>query len=135
MQKPTFCLRRKAGMSREDLLAYWKDRHGPRVSGHLKAMGCRKYVRAKALDGKLAAAVARSRGGPEPFDGVAELWFDDAESSIPSSDVLTCRMAHGGTGDGRAAAKDLYKDEQTFIHIQNSVIFLSEHQPVVEAKP
>jgi uncharacterized protein (TIGR02118 family) len=122
MLKLTFCLRRKADMSREGFLAYWKDDHGPRVISNLKAMGCRKYVQVKALDGKHAGAVARSRGGPEPSDGVAELWFDDADSF----------MAHSGTADGKAAAKDLYRDEQNFIDLEASVIFLSEQQLVVE---
>lgn len=122
MLKLTFCLRRKPGMSREDFLAYWKDDHGPRVIGHLKAMGCRKYVQVKALDGKVAGAVAKSRGGPEPFDGVAELWFDDIDSF----------SAHGRSVDGKAAAKDLYRDEQNFIDMENSVIFLSEQQLAVE---
>lgn len=122
MLKLTFCLRRKAGLSREAFLAYWKDDHGPRVVGHLAAMGCRKYVQSRTLTGGLADAIANSRGGPAPFDGVAELWFDDAESLA----------RHGRTDAGRAAAKDLYKDEQTFIDLKRSVIFLSEEQLAVE---
>lgn len=122
MLKLTFCLRRKAGMSREEFLAYWKNDHGRRVAGHLAAMGCRRYVQVRALDGRLAAAVAGSRGGPAPFDGVAELWFDD----------LASFAEHGRADAGRAAAKDLYDDEQTFIDLANSVIFLSEEQLVVE---
>ena len=122
MLKLTFCLRRKAGLSREAFLAYWKDEHGPRVIGHLAAMGCRRYVQVKALAGGLADAIANSRGGPEPFDGVAELWFDDAESFA----------RHGRTDAGRAAAKDLYQDELNFIDLERSVIFLSEEQLVIE---
>lgn len=122
MLKLTFCLRRKAGMSREAFLDYWKNDHGERVIGHLKAMGCRKYVQVHGLDGGLADAVANSRGGPEPFDGVAELWFDDDASFV----------AHGRTEAGKAAAKDLYKDELTFIDMANSVIFLGRQQLVEE---
>ncbi len=122
MLKLTFCLRRKAGLSREDFLAYWKDDHGPRVIGHLAAMGCRRYVQSRALTGGLADAVANSRGGPEPFDGVAELWFDDAQSFA----------RHGRTDAGKTAALDLYRDEQTFIDLERSVIFLSEEQLAAE---
>lgn len=122
MLKLTFCLRRKAGISRADFLAYWKDDHGPRVIGHLEAMGCRRYIQSRTLTGGLADAVANSRGGPEPFDGVAELWFDDAASFA----------RHGRTDAGRAAAKDLYRDERTFIDLDRSVIFLSEEQLAVE---
>ena len=122
MLKLTFCLRRKAGMSQEDFQRYWKDSHGPRVAGHAKAMGCRRYVQTHAISGGLADAVASSRGGPEPFDGVAELWFDDAASFAD----------HGRTNAGKAAAKDLYKDELTFIDLENSVIFLGEERFILE---
>jgi hypothetical protein len=76
------------------------------------------------LEGDLATIVAKSRGGPEPFDGVAELWFDDEASFL----------AHGKTKLGKEAAKDLLKDELTFIDLENSVIFLSEQQLVIEPK-
>lgn len=124
MLKLTFCLRRKSGLSREDFLRYWKDQHGPRVDGHLKTLGCRKYLQFHTLEGDLATIVAKSRGGPEPFDGVAELWFDDEASFL----------AHGKTKLGKEAAKDLLKDELTFIDLENSVIFLSEQQLVIVPK-
>ena len=109
-------------MSREAFLKYWEHEHGPRVAGHLKAIGCKKYVQVRSIEGSLAKKIAESRGGQKPFDGVAELWFENQDQFIK----------HASTGSGMAAAKDLYKDEEKFIDMINSVIFLSEEQLVIE---
>ena len=123
MLKLTFCLRRKPGLSREEFQRYWSENHGPLMRKNMAAMGVRKYVQQRTLDGETADFIANSRGGPEPYDGVAEAWWDD----------LAAVQAATGSADGRAAGKEMYKDELNFIDLANSPCFLTEAQFVAEA--
>ncbi len=114
MVKLFFCLRRKPGMSREEFQRYWRDHHAALVARHAETMGIRRYVQAHSLDDGLSVAV-RS-GGPDPYDGVAELWFDPPEQS----EAL------------RAAGRALYEDEATFIDHSRSPLFLAEENVVID---
>lgn len=62
-------LRRRPGMSVEEFQAYWREVHGPIVA---ELPGLRRYAQSHPLPGGY-------RKGPLPYDGVAELWFDDKE--------------------------------------------------------
>ena len=69
------------GVTREELFAAWSDGHSPRVANSIaRADGrCLRYTTSHANHGV--------EGGP--WDGVAELWYTDAESAlkgIPPSD-------------------------------------------------
>ena len=48
-------------MSREAFLKYWEHEHGPRVAGHLKAIGCKKYVQVRSIEGSLAKKIAKTQ--------------------------------------------------------------------------
>ena len=122
MLKLTFCLRRKPGLSREEFQRYWRENHGPLMRKNMAAMGVRKYVQQRTLEGEAADFIANSRGGPEPFDGVAEVWWDDMAAFESAT----------GSADGRAAGKEMYKDELNFIDLTNSPCFLTEEQFVAE---
>ncbi len=63
-------LRRRPGMSVEEFQAYWREVHGPIVS---ELPGLRRYTQSHPLLGGYRT------GRPLPYDGVAELWFDDKE--------------------------------------------------------
>ena len=123
MIKLTFCLRRRGDLTRAEFQRYWLDTHGPLVQQRARALGVRRYVQAHTLDlaGLHDAFRERNGGAPEPYDGVAELWFD-------SLDVL------GGDDDARRqAAAELLEDERNFIDLPNSPMWLStEHQLVPE---
>lgn len=60
-------LRRKAGTSREQLLQYWREVHGPLAGA---SPGVRRYVQSAVL----APEAGR---GDVPFDGVAQIWLHD----------------------------------------------------------
>ena len=81
MWKLTFCLRRRPGMSVEEFQRYWRETHAPLVAERAATLGIRRYVQTHTtdLDGVHAAFQARNDGSPEPFDGVAELWFDSLD--------------------------------------------------------
>lgn len=121
--KLVFCLRRRPDMSPEEFLAYWFEQHGPLVRSHAQALRIRRYVQLHPTDESPAALALRAtRGGPEPFDGVAELWFDSEDDII----------AAAGSEEARAAATALLEDERRFIDLERSPIWLYTERGVVD---
>lgn len=116
-----FCLRRLPQLSRAEFQRYWRERHAPLVRSHAAALGLRRYVQAHTIDHPVAQGAAAARGAPEPFDGVAELWFD--------SDELLRRMQ---TEAGAEAGRALLEDERRFLDLANSPIFCAEDHVVLE---
>lgn len=123
MVRLVFSLHRVEGMTAEAFRTYWREVHGPLVRSHAAALRIRRYVQLHPLDGTAAAALAVLRGAPEPFDGVAELWFDRAE------DI----EAAGERPEARRAARALLEDERTFIDLSRSPIWLFDELEVVPA--
>ena len=116
MLKLTFCLRRLPGMTREAFQDYWATTHAEIMRRNKKALGFRRYVQSHTIGGDLAEKMERSRGGPEAFDGVAEIWWD-SEAEL---------LASLSTPEGRAAGRELIEDEKNFIDMANSPVWLSE---------
>ena len=122
MIKLVFCLRRKPDLSREEFQRYWREHHAPLVRAHAAALGIRRYVQLHSIDDAISLAVAGPRRSPEPFDGVAELWFDDLEALAAS----------GSTEAGRAAGAALLEDERTFIDLARSPLFLADEVVIID---
>lgn len=116
MVKLTFALRRAPHLSREEFQTYWREQHAPLVEKHREALGIRRYVQVHTLDVPANQALRDSRGAPEAYDGVAELWFDSA--ALPLSEEAA-----------RAGAL-LLADEKRFIDLENSPLWLSEEKPI-----
>jgi uncharacterized protein (TIGR02118 family) len=121
MIKLVFCLRRRPGMTREEFQAYWYEKHAPLVRSHANTLRIRRYVQTHTLDTPANAAVRASRGGPEEFDGVAELWWDSLEDFA----------AGASTDEGRAAGRELLEDERRFVDLANSPLWVAVEKPVV----
>jgi len=122
MIRLVFLLRRKAGFSLEEFQRYWREDHGPLVAGYTKHLGVRRYTQSHRIDDPVNEAAARARGGMElPYDGVAELWWD-------SEEVLGDASA---TAAGQAAGAALLEDEQRFIDLPNSPLWLTHEYPQV----
>lgn len=121
MIKLVFCLRRLPHLSREEFQRYWSDRHGPLVRQHAPALRIRRYVQTHTSDDALNATLQASRGGPDAFDGAAELWWDSAED-------LSAALA---TPEGRAAGAALLEDERRFIDLARSPLFVAEERPII----
>jgi uncharacterized protein (TIGR02118 family) len=121
MVKLIFCLRRRPDMSVEEFHRYWHDEHGPLVTRHAAALGIRRYVQLHTVPGPVNAMLAASRGGPEAYDGVAELWFDSAESLAASA----------ATDAGMAAAAELAHDEERFIDHARSPLFVADERAII----
>ncbi len=122
MVKLVFALRRRPEMSRAEFQRYWLETHGPLVRSHAKALGIRRYVQTHTLDTPANALLRASRGGPEEYDGVAELWWD----SVEALQAATASEA------GIAAGQALLEDERRFIDLAHSPLWLSEEHAIIE---
>lgn len=121
MFKITFCLRRLPELTAEQFDSYWRDTHGPLVRAHADVLRILRYVQSTRFSSELADVAARVRGAPEPFDGVAELWFDSQKEF----------EAGFATAEGRAAGKELLEDEKRFIDLKNSPIWVATERQII----
>ena len=121
MIKLVYCLRRKPGMTWEEFSTYWRDVHARLVAERADVLGIRRYVQVRTVDNAEihAAMQARNDGSPDPFDGVAELWFDD--------DALT----RAPSPESTKAGQELLDDERNFIDLPRSPIWFAQEWQVV----
>ena len=126
MIRVTFLLRRKAEFSLESFQTYWREQHGPLVASHAHRLNALRYVQVHALDDPANEAMAKARGGMEaPYDGVAEVWFENR-------DALAAAL---GSEEGRRAGEELLADEARFIDLPNSPLWLGYEYPQVNPSP
>src|SRR3984893_3652707 len=101
-------LRRHEDMAREEFQGYWREKHAPLVTRHADALHIRRYVQVHACDTDLDEAIAGRRGSESRFyDGVAELWW--------------------------ASLEELVEDEQRFIALPQSPLWLGDENVVIDA--
>ena len=120
MIKLVFCLRRLPHLSREQFQRYWLDSHGPLVRQHAGVLGIRRYVQAHSADDALSAGMRAVRGAPEPYDGVAELWFDDDAFEAARRDPAA-----------REAGRILLEDERRFIDLARSPLWFNREHVII----
>ena len=120
MVKIVFCLHRQDHLTHEEFDRYWREVHAPLVKRHADVLGIRRYVQLCQNESGIGAALRAGRGAPEPYDGVAELWFDSAEvlGAAPSAEA-------------RAAGRELLEDERRFIDLDRSPIWLFDERAVI----
>ena len=123
MIKLVFCLHRLPELSRSEFQAYWRERHAPLVRRHAAALRIRRYVQTHTLDAMLQTELRASRGAPEEYDGVAEVWWDSAADLAEASQ----------SPEGRAASRALLEDERRFIDLARSPLFVAEEHAVIDA--
>jgi uncharacterized protein (TIGR02118 family) len=118
--KLTFCLRRLPTLSLAEFQDYWLNKHGPLVRSLQPALGMVRYVQLHRLPGDLADGMRRVRGAPEPYDGVAELWWESEESyrAAPRNPAA------------REAGRELLEDEAKFIDLPRSPLWLSREEVI-----
>jgi uncharacterized protein (TIGR02118 family) len=124
MIKLVFTLRRREGMTREEFQRYWREQHAPLVTRHADTLRIRRYVQTHAVDTDLDGLLAASRSSePSFYDGVAELWWDSLEDLV----------AAYSTDAGQSAGAELLEDEQRFIDLPRSPLWLGEEKVVLDA--
>jgi uncharacterized protein (TIGR02118 family) len=120
--KLVFCLRRLQHLSLAEFQDYWLNTHGPLVRSHAETLKIRRYVQTHTMENAgLNQALGASRGAPEGYDGVAELWWDSIEDLASSS----------ATPEGRDAAMALLEDERKFIDHARSPLWIAKENPIV----
>jgi uncharacterized protein (TIGR02118 family) len=120
MIKLSFCLRRLPHLSREDFQTYWREQHAPLVARHAKTLGILRYVQVHTGHDALNAGMQSSRGGPEAYDGVAELWFESEAT-----------MAANTSEAAAKAGAELLEDEKKFIDLEHSPLWFGDEHVVV----
>jgi uncharacterized protein (TIGR02118 family) len=124
MIKMVFALCRREGMTREEFQRYWREQHAPLVKQHADTLRIRRYVQLHSRDTELDEALSASReSATRVYDGVAELWWDSLEDLV----------AAASTEEGQAASAALLEDEQRFIDLRRSVIWLGDENVVIGA--
>ena len=73
------------------------------------------------VDDPLNAVLRENRGGEEPYDGVAELWWDSRQD-------LEAALA---APEAQAAAHELLEDEKRFIDLGRSALWLGTERPII----
>jgi uncharacterized protein (TIGR02118 family) len=122
MIKLVFALRRRADLSLDEFHRYWRETHGPLVQRHAAVLKIRRYVQMHRIDTPANDLLRASRDTLEPFDGAAELWWDDLES-----------LASGTSSpEGLAAATELLDDERRFIDLPRCSMWLGEEVTIVD---
>ena len=121
MIKLTFAVRRRADIDPGEFHRYWRDEHGPLVRSFQSVLGIRRYVQVHRVDTPFNDVLRQSRGALEPFDGTAEVWWDDLESLAAGT----------STPEGVAAAQALLEDEARFIDLARSALWLGEEVEVI----
>jgi uncharacterized protein (TIGR02118 family) len=127
MIRLTFLLRRKPEQSREEFQHYWLHEHGPLVASHANHLNLLRYVQVHTLDDPINGGMNEARGGKmeAPYDGVAELWWEN-------DDLL---QAAFGSQEGEKAGAELLEDEAKFIDLPNSPLWLNCEYPQINPTP
>src|SRR5215831_15794894 len=108
MIKLVYCITKKASITDQEFFRYWKDIHGP-IGARIPRL--RRLVQSHRHD--IPGDSYRS-----DYDGMAELWFDDAE------DLLAARE----TPEWKASTED----EANFVDSGKVAYFVSEEHIVLD---
>jgi uncharacterized protein (TIGR02118 family) len=119
--KLTFAVRRRTDIDPAEFHSYWRDQHGPLVRSLQPVLGIRRYVQTHRLETPLNDVLRSSRRALEPFDGVAELWWDDTDALVAAT----------SSSEGSAAARTLLEDEARFIDLEHSALWLGEEIEII----
>ncbi len=122
MIKLSFCLHRLPNLSHQEFCDYWINTHGPLVRSHKGILRIQRYVQTHGIDDdELNGPLRESRGAPEAYDGVAELWWKDKQDLM---DVIS-------DGAGQVALQILLDDEKKFIDLPRSPLWFSQENEII----
>jgi uncharacterized protein (TIGR02118 family) len=103
--KAIYLIRRKPGMSAEDFHRYWREVHGAIAA---RIPGLRRYVQCHAF---------ATTGDDAPYDGAAEVWFDDMDAvrrAVASPEYAAARA-----------------DEARFIDLERAALIFTEEVAIL----
>ena len=124
MVKLVCCLRRRPDITREEFAKHWREKH-IHAAGRdaAKVLGIRRYVQLHALPEAVNRELQAVRDGEDDFDGVAELWLDDADAYD----------RYWKSPEGAKALQAFVDDErENFVDLSRTVFFLAEENVVID---
>lgn len=121
MVKILFCLRKLANLTSDEFQKHWFEVHAPLVKKHQKVLRIVRYVQFHSELGAMTEKLRAFRDSPEPFDGVAEIWYESRESL----ETL------GKDPHARAASRELKDDEMRFIDTTKSPIWIGTERLII----
>jgi uncharacterized protein (TIGR02118 family) len=125
MVKLIFAVRRRTDVEPAEFHRYWRDEHAPLVRSLQPVLGIRRYVQMHRIDTPLNDLLRASRSALEPFDGAAELWWDNLEALVAAT----------SSPQGSAAGRTLLEDEARFIDLELSALWLGEEIEIIASNP
>ncbi len=114
-------MRRLPHLSRGEFQQYWRETHAALALKRADTLGIRRYVQVHTVDSAINDALRESRGGAEPYDGVAEIWWDSIE------DVA----AAISSPEGQQASQELLEDERRFIDLSRSTLWVAQEHQII----
>lgn len=127
MMRIVYPIRRRAGMPDDEFYGYWREQHGPLVASVAGDLGIRRYVQTHTLRDDPITETLRTVYGSSAdlFEGIAEVWFNNPED----------RANAANTKAGRAAGAALIADENKFIDMSRSLMYLGTDVPQINPTP
>jgi len=125
MIRLVYVLRRVSSLSRREFQDYWRDVHGPLVAKHSTTLRVRRYVQTHTLDDPINDLLKEPRGTLDPYDGVAELWWNHENEVVEGV----------GGPEGQGAAEELLEDERKFIDFSQSSLYWATEVPQINPTP
>ena len=121
MIKLVFCLHRLPHLSVEEFQDHWRKKHAPLIAHHARTLGIVHYVQSYAMSGPVSDRIRQRRSGPEPFDGIAEVWLESEDAiGLPYRDPAAA-----------AAADAILEDERRFIdHARSPAWYCVENEVI-----
>ena len=120
MIKIVYCVRKRDDISLKAFYKYWFEQHGTLVRRFAKTLRAKKYIQSHTIEPEINKFLMTSRGFAPPYDGIAEIWWDDVESFNVASTSLAAQEAYSA----------LIEDEAKFIDIAQSRVFLTEEHVI-----
>lgn len=121
--KVIYCLRRLAKLTPEEFRQHWLEVHGPLVRAHQRVLRIVRYVQVHTDYGPFLEKLRAFRGSPEPYDGVAEIWYESREAL----ETL------GRDPAAREASRMLLEDERRFVDSARSPIWTGEERVIINS--
>jgi len=122
MIKLVYVIDRRPDVPEAEFYRYWLEDHGPLVRRHAKAIRAKKYVQSHLIDTPANEALRSARGMLEPIAGITEVWWDSIEDF----------QAAYSTPEGQAAGAELSADEDKFINVKTSQVFLTKEHLIFD---
>ena len=124
MIKFVYCVRRRPELSVEEFRKYWLEKHGPFVRSFAAKLGARRYVQSHTIDTPLNHYAQLPRGTKPPYDGLTEIWWDNAEDLLRALNDPEVQQINSR----------LTEDEGRFCDLPNCSVFFTEEHTIFDER-